>query len=337
MLSLIDDRNVIKSAQDRLSAALKEALPQIENCKVGFQGDSFDVAVQTLGNGSLYYAAKSPQIYSRSFGGALRYWNAFGIFRKGISNQNILVEINIPEEGDNAQVSGFFARDTSSGDIYLMHTGKIGGGRKGIGKNAFLNFLSDPLQQVNCAGRRRFGLIIGNIADPGLVTLIGRFAEKVSQFKVYANDPDMQNNSLILEETYTSEYSGRKLGLRKGHFDYYTYHGLVVDKLREVRALTLSKGEQISRTPLIDLFVRRGDCYSEVYEVKTSLDRQSFYTAVGQLMTHAVNDDTVRTLVIPEGELPSDCEDALQRLNIGVRRFKLMGRAANVKVELVKM
>ena len=53
-------------------------------------------------------------------------------------NNNIVVEINIPVIPDG-RVGGVFVRQTSTGKIYLMHHGKIGGGRKGIGKTAFLN------------------------------------------------------------------------------------------------------------------------------------------------------------------------------------------------------
>ena len=70
--------------------------------------------------------------------------------------------------------------------------------------------------------------------------------------------------------------------------------------------------------------------------MKTSCDRQSLYTAIGQLVSHsaAAPDGIVRTLVVPEGDLPDGLELCFAKLRITVRRFKLTA-APNRKVVLL--
>lgn len=59
----------------------------------------------------------------------------------------------------------------------------------------------------------------------------------------------------------------------------------------------------------------------EVYEVKTSADRHSLYTAIGQLVTHA-QPGTKRILVIPRRpSIPSDVAQAIAALNIAIQSY----------------
>src|SRR6185436_17204530 len=52
-------------------------------------------------------------------------------------------------------------KDSDSGDIFLMHSGKIGGGRPGIGKSAFLAWSKASLIEVSeMNGKTRSGIPI---------------------------------------------------------------------------------------------------------------------------------------------------------------------------------
>ena len=63
-------------------------------------------------------------------------------------SQTIVVEINIATDSNTARIGGFFAEDSETGDIFLMHSGKIGGGRLGIGKTPFLVWSKAKLVDV---------------------------------------------------------------------------------------------------------------------------------------------------------------------------------------------
>lgn len=65
-----------------------------------------------------------------------RYWNPLGEYRAN-GNLQIAVELNVRTDSNSKRVSGFFAKDTQTGQVYLMHDGGVGGGRKGSAKPRF--------------------------------------------------------------------------------------------------------------------------------------------------------------------------------------------------------
>src|SRR4030067_3014964 len=68
-----------------------------------------------------------------------RYWCLFGT--KDAAKENylpIIAEVNPPLRGINRRCAGLFARD-GKGKVFLAHSGKIGGGKEGSGKNTLEN------------------------------------------------------------------------------------------------------------------------------------------------------------------------------------------------------
>jgi hypothetical protein len=128
-------------------------------------------------------------------------------------------------------------------------------------------------------------------------------------------------------ERYRRESSGRRRGLRKAEFDYVSYHGDIVDALQKEREARKVEDKKVVNTKLIDLYVSVSGRKTEVFEVKTGIDRQSIYTAVGQLITHSGSLDASvrRFLVVPDGRIPDDLRKCIKTLGITVRRFRLEG------------
>lgn len=334
VLQIIEQKEAIASAQRKLEQVLRKALRSQGTRKIGYPGGNADQTVYAAGEGKLYCAFAPPNPKGQ---GIPRYWNSFGIFRPIAAAQEIVVEINVPDVGDDARVSGLFARNPASGDIYLMHDGGIGGGRKGIGKAAFLQSIPDRLVDVQGSQRVRQAMMIANLSDPGLPALLWRFVLKVDGFKrSQVGQQSSASEPRSGEKDYKSEFSGRKQGVRAGEFDYVTYHGMVVDELKRQRDLSLGDGEKTNRDRLVDLYVAKNGKRIEIYEVKSSPDRQSVYTGIGQLMTHATERTTKRILVVPSSRaLPKDCAAALDRLGIEVRKFRLVGAGTEVTVKLL--
>ena len=299
-----------------------------------------DVAVFSKGEGKLWVGFAGP---FRDFEVPVpRFWNAFGVFDPKRQSQTITVEINIAVNSNTARVAGFFAEDFASGDTFLLHSGKVGGGRKGIGKSAFLVWSKSQLVEVaEGGGRVRHGILIGKLSDVNLQGRIWGFVKTVQGFKDAAAAGQLQTRDFKrqLEEfdRYKKEFSGKKRGVHGGVYEYVTYHGEIVQKLFEDRTARLSKGEKIFNSSLIDLFVKKDRVLSEVYEVKTGLGRQMIYTAIGQLVTHAVagTEKVAKFLVIPTGEkMPDDLIKSIEFLGIKVRRFRLVRSGRDRVVEL---
>ena len=100
---------------------------------------------------------------------------------------SITVETNPPLEGFDRRCAGLFLKD-NQGNVILGHTGRVGGGRKGIGMKAFQQFAQDADWQSFLWPNGKPGMVIrvGHLGSPDLVAQIGRFVHKVAAFKVWA-------------------------------------------------------------------------------------------------------------------------------------------------------
>ncbi len=343
MLTYVSAKNEKKVAQAQLEDNLKSALGDKGTRNIGFPSGNLDSHVFAAGHDKLWctfrqLSAKNVRIP--------RYWNAFGTFdAKNGQALTINLEINIASDSNTEQVAGFFARDSETGAVFLTHTGKIGGGRPGVGKIAFLVQSKATLISVDVENNvARNGILIGRVDDPYLSRHIWRFVQSVKRFKDAAMTGELATqefkDAVTDFERYNPEFSGVKKGSRKRTLEYDSYHGDVVDQLFEERSARASTGEIVANDILVDLKVKNNGHVTEIYEVKTSFQRQILYTAIGQLLTHSItaaeNQPITKFLVVPDYEqLPSDLVNAINMLGIQIRKFKLVGPPKNRIIELL--
>ena len=86
--------------------------------------------------------------------------------------------------------------------------------------------------------------------------------------------------------------------------------------------------EKMFKDAYVDLGVQARGVTSEIYEVKSSCDRQALYSAIGQVVIHddSPNGDCKRLIVLPKGDaVPEDVTRALTRADISLVRFALQG------------
>lgn len=320
MLRLLEEISEKKAAQKKLKKLLHDDLATRTKRTIGWPGGS-----------AMGFVNHDNTTWTRSYeitqGTTPRYWNAFGIYSES-GSLNVGVEINIPTETNTRKVAGFFAAD-ESGTIYLMHSGGIGGGKKGVGKSAFLAWSHSRLERtVDRTGNYRDGLIIAPLVTGTAGADVARFVKRVADFREVIKDAGAVQGLRDTEgsyDTYFQEFSGKKRGKRIRDFEYMSWHGQIVDALYAWRSTTQQSGDVIANDAFRDLYVKRGDHICELYEVKTSVDRQSIYTALGQLTVHG-GQNSIGTLVIPRGKLPADIVEALQRQGVRVLRFSIEGR-----------
>ena len=327
MLKLVDDDKRKVVLQSDLEAEFKSILNFEGIRNIGFPGGNFNLPIFSAGEGRLWAA----------FGGVdksqaiNRYWNAFGVLRGDSHAQSIAVEVNIPVGGNSKQVAGFFAEDLNTGDILLMHSGKVGGGRVGVGKSAFLVWSKADLVEVaEEGGGVRLGVVVTKLGAPDIISRTWKFVEAVRSFKDAVIEGKIETAEFKKQvrefDNYRKEYSGKKRGVRGGAIEYHTYHGQVVQKLYDEINARVSSGEIVANNQLVDLMVKNNGVVTEIYEVKTSVDRQVLYTAIGQILTHSApgSEEVAKILVIPAGEsVPADLARAIDILGIKVRRFAL--------------
>nr|WP_294810172.1 hypothetical protein [uncultured Sphingomonas sp.] len=332
MLIQIEDRGSKKDAQRRLAAILAKQLKRVGPRRIGFPSGVREEVVHSAGVGSLW----------STFGSAedspvARTWNAFGVFHSRSAALNITVEINIPTKSNSRSVAGFIARDPLTGSEYLMHDGSIGGGKKGVGRDAYLAWSKSPLEKVATTSGEREGILVCDVDAIDAPDRIWRFVQSVRRFKDAVAGGLLETAGFKQElsefESYKREFSGRKIGRRGAKIDYLSYHGDVVEALCLERTARALPGEGVFNTKLIDLYVRRAGAITEVFEVKSQCERQSIYTAIGQLLTHAPGPDTDRFLILPHGPLADDLVAAIKTNRISVRRYAITGRKRIVTLE----
>jgi len=325
MLIMVEDAADKSHAQEAMEATVIAQLARVGKRNIGFPSGNLDEILYSNGDSSLWAAfsnfddARVP-----------RRWNAFGVYEEKRQAQMITVEINVPTTSNSAAVAGFFARDPATNAIYLMHDGSVGGGKKGVGRYAFMSRPDLAREDVERTDSEpRTGIVIGRVDDPGLAGRIWHFVQAVRAFKDAVKrgdlDSDVARRTIAEWDAFKSESAGRRRGRRRAEIDYVSYHGDIVEALRAEREAKAGATARVINSPLVDLMVKVGGAMTEIYEVKTSRDRQSLYTAIGQLMIHSLDApaDILRTLVLPEGDLPGGLAPCFAKLGITVRRFKL--------------
>ena len=328
MLKLLTNKREIAKSQNSIVDILKKSLKNNEKLTIGYQGGNFEN--QVYYNKSLWYST----IILEEEVTVPRYWNAFGLGKRKDGNQIIVVEINPVLEGVTRQVAGLFAKDESTGDIFLLHRGKIGGGRKGIGKEAFENWYRGKWAEVYDENKNKEeSILISSINSPNFITKLTLFVQEVAKFKEEVSSGKNTRISSDIEEnvTFDPEFHGVKKGNRKSKFEYESNHGLIVNELDKYINHSLKKNQYTFNSSLIDLGIRQNDKVIKIFEVKTSNERQAIYTGIGQLMFHSSGDDGIeKIIVLPDDNFPSKFIAKLANLNITIIRYYFIKKSCKM-------
>jgi hypothetical protein len=325
MFSLLESKKGIAKAQRKLEATIRRDFTETAVKDIGYPGGTrFDAKVNT--DGRHWFWSND---HRGKNGKNARRLNWFGLFQSNADLQ-ISVEINTPYEKRNDRVNGFFGRDSRTGAVYLLHSGRPGGSTKGVGKSTFLAWSDVPLTDVmDSSGDVRSGVVVMPIEGRAATRPATRYVDKVADFKLavragQANTPEVKSKQKLFDDFY-AEARGRRKRKRSEEIDYLSRHGDVVDALNTWRnAQSLAKGARSVKNVLFDLGISVGSDLIEVYEVKTSASRSLLYSAIGQLLVHGTADGCQRFIVLPEKEvIAPDLSEAMQRLGIKPLKFRL--------------
>jgi len=209
MLKIITSGREICRCQRELKKMLITTLTSSGNYTIGYHSGS--VISKIYLNSRIWF---SPSIVHS---GDKRYWNAFGLSKhlSKTKSNSIAVEINILRDGVNGRVAGAFAIDKNTDDIYLTHSGKVGGGRRGIGKNTFVKWYKKQTKALYGGnGKPRMAIVIGNIASSSFTSNLTKFIQSVSMFKDLVAGGEVSEATILsneeLEIRAQKESSNRK-------------------------------------------------------------------------------------------------------------------------------
>jgi len=238
---------------------------------------------------------------------------------------SIAVQCNPPLKGINHRCAGAFLTDDS--EVYLAHSGKIAGGRKGIGKTAFVNsYPHGNWREVQWPdGQESEMIVIGRVDGKRLPAHIGQFVRQVEKFKKAISTGKQQKVTVPAKSTYSPEFGGRKRGYRvPGNVESDCDHGLVVNALAEYlkKAAFGNVGNDRAR----DLYVlSKSGKLRFLFEAKTDLSTSSIYQGVGQLVYHSTVTPAAKRLLVLPGVPNAKTRAVLDAIGIDVLTYRLDG------------
>lgn len=288
MITIISDEKKIKNLHKMFQRKLDNIFTEKIICCVGFPGGNFRDTVRYSSDLDLWISIQELDT---------RYWNGFG-FGKPVEGSNITLngEINFPYEDINRRIAGAFAEE--SGNILVLHRGKIGGGKPGVGKNLFMaNFRGDKVVAVDGDRETEFCLV-GELDSKHLPNQVATFISEIIRIKNI--EPA---ETAIFEELnnykYTAEHSGQTTVDRNNSTTVNRTHGIVVAAL--VTELQ-NRGFKVANDRNRDLFIHSRNKITTLFEVKTSSSTQNLYSAVGQLLIYSIpiKNDVELIIVLPE-------------------------------------
>ena len=325
MFILLESKLEIAAAHRELTRTMGAGLPKRERRDLAHPGGpTYDVEIFT----DYRYWYRSGRHTGEDVANPRRI-NSFGIYEKQ-GPLRIAVEVNTVFSGLPGRIAGFFARDSETNTVYLMHTGGVGGGIKGISQAAFLAWApSKPIEVISAAGVVLEGLVVSAVKGERACHSVTQFIDLIAHFKKEARSgtlPITPND--VAQSDYSKFFagsSGERSGKRSSRpVDYITRHADVVLELREWRLRQPdARTVNVFSTRLIDMGVSKADKCVEVYEVKTDASRQCIYTAVGQLMVHATTAECKKVLVFPSSRASDHLREIARRLGLYLVLFKL--------------
>lgn len=319
-LEAITERSEISLAANRLIESWQRSSVAFRR-KVGWQGGGgeYDVHwIEPLGIWGLFSTEQTDN----------RFWCCYGFDDPSTTdNLSIACEVNFPFEGINRRVAGVFARDPD-GQIRVCHSGKIGGGRAGASKENFVRWHNSDLNfAVDWPdGGLTDMYVISSLGDPRLPAHLCAFVDAVQRFKHLVSAGLGHTESPKVD--FSPEFSGTRRSYEiQDEISAECNHGAIVDQLYEQ---LLSQRFQVANDRHRDLYVVDGSQkVRSLFEVKTCVDNESIYKAIGQLMVYSTFDSTSPKLFLVLPDRPNErALEAFIRLNISVITFRWNGVVA---------
>lgn len=167
MLKVLVSRTEIAEAQRRWNERTLAAEPLIyRGASLGWQGGGVQATIYWLPVHGLWVAHETEPN---------RWWNPCGLESpEEKPSPDIVVEINPPHEGLNAHITGAFAVD-SSGKLYLVHRGWLGGGYHPVTKETFFQNYRGRVDFIGPRLSDRVA-VVGEIDSPTFLEDLAQFA-----------------------------------------------------------------------------------------------------------------------------------------------------------------
>jgi hypothetical protein len=176
MFEVISSKNEIVKYQEIFHALLRQRLPETMQITIGYQGESYRHAAST--DGRFWH------IFDITGNNG---WSCFGFDPNPTGPNNIWAQVSLSQVGINRHIGGCLGNDRETGRVCLLHRGKIGGGRPGIGKQAFMDWLKhsapERFRMVQDGDRQAQMIWVANLDEATMMPDLQAFVKLVWEFK----------------------------------------------------------------------------------------------------------------------------------------------------------
>lgn len=166
----------IAVAQERFCAALTSSATRSDELALGWKGGGTTILVHWIAPAGIWFITKDI---------GDRWWNGFGLgdpFAED-ADKSLVLEVN-PSKTGGRRSAGAFLRDPDGG-LHVAHSGRVGGGRPGVNRRAFVAYCKEHAAHVPAT---RDGFVIGRI-DEELPDQLAAFVRVADAFKRAATAP----------------------------------------------------------------------------------------------------------------------------------------------------
>ena len=316
MLKVIEDEKLIARYARQFAGTFRPFMDEKISVKLGHQGASFSARVSWSKKLGIW-------IFSRS-AKDVRYWNAFGLGKPEVSGHlTITAEINFPRSGIDRKTGAAFARDAWN-HVYVIHRGKIGGGKKGVGKTLFEENYRGNWAWMEDGNSLSEVAVIGALHSPRFAMQAAQFIRKIEKLKSTASfSPQTLLN--FSEVAFHEELVGSPPSLPPDNVADACDHDLIISQLA---ALLHRWKFKIGNDANIDLFLTKppSDGLSHIIAVCADTREKAVMAVTAKLLLQKAvqTGHPSALLLLPEDKVEQYVHQ-MRRLHIDVLGFRVEG------------
>jgi hypothetical protein len=316
---VLEDGSAIRRCQRQLVGRFKPFADEKISVIIGHMGESFKARVTWSHDLGIWFLSKKLT--------ENRYWNAFGIGKpaKGASISSTC-EISFPLNGLDRRVTGAFVKD-STGRIFMVHRGKIGGGRKGIGKSLFESEYRGVWAVAEDGDMETAVVVVGQLESPRFARQVAKFVHKVGIIKDRGTSRSPQTTIDFDEFCFSEELVGKEYCKSERTYDVECDWGLVV---HDLASLLEGQGRKVANDGDKNLFiVDPAGRIDAIFEVEVDQMAKSLYAGAARLLLNSVNlSPRPRLILVVPGQPDKTFENKLRRMGIELLFFDWRGEKA---------
>lgn len=318
MLKVLESEAAIAKCQRLFVRSLKSLATQTIPVRLGHPGANEKTKVHWAEPLGLWF-------HSRKVTG--HFWNAFGLSRPETDGDaTIACEINFPLTGIDRRFGGAFAADPG-GQLLVVHRGKLGGGRVGVGKRLFEERYRGVWEEMDDGGQRTAIAVVGLLHSERLARQVAQFVRKVARLKGTAAPPSFQGELAFEELAVREELIGERYHDQEPETGARCDHGLVVSDLAAaVKARGFRAGNDGHRDLLV---LDRRNRIGAVFQVLPDMTPGRLHAAATRLLLSGLSlPDNPRLILALPGPPDNTLRDKLRRLNIDLITYAWQGDRA---------